>query len=68
MLENIDLILSWLERFTYVDGSSTLFEKLESVFHTRGKVLEGLVGNDHAGIEGGGQPEMIFATLASEMS
>ena len=38
VLENIDLILSRLERFAYVDGSSVLFDELENVFHARGKV------------------------------
>ena len=59
VLENIDSILPWLERFAYVDGSSILFDELANNFHARGKVLEGVVGDDHATIEGGGPSELL---------
>ena len=59
VLENIDLILSWLEKFAYIDGSSVLFDELEHVFHAQGKVQKGFIGDDHVTIECGGQPEMV---------
>jgi hypothetical protein len=55
---DIDAIFFRRERFTDLDGSSILFDKLKDVVNARGKKLESVFRDDCATNEGDGQPQM----------